>query len=44
MIIHQDLSYSNGNKKGKMIEWRRNKVQQLLAQGYSRFISDDMNS
>jgi IS30 family transposase len=29
---------SNGNsKKGKMTEWRRNKVQQLLVRGYSQW-------
>jgi predicted metal-dependent peptidase len=31
------LSSGNGNKKGKMIEWRRNKVQQLLVQGHSQW-------
>jgi hypothetical protein len=30
--------YSNGsNKKGKMVDWRRNKVQQLLVRGYSQW-------
>jgi predicted transcriptional regulator len=29
---------SNGNtKKGKMVDWRRNKVQQLLVRGYSQW-------
>jgi uncharacterized Zn ribbon protein len=33
----------NGNKKGKMIEWRRNKVQQLLVQGHSQWdIADEL--
>jgi DNA-binding NarL/FixJ family response regulator len=30
------LSYGS-NKKGKMVDWRRNKVQQLLVRGYSQW-------
>jgi hypothetical protein len=38
------LSSSNSNKKGKMLEWRRNKVQQLLVQGYSQWdIADELH-
>jgi predicted transcriptional regulator len=31
------LSSNGSNKKGKMIDWRRNKVQQLLVRGYSQW-------
>jgi IS30 family transposase len=31
------LSSNGGNKKGKMVDWRRNKVQQLLVRGYSQW-------
>jgi IS30 family transposase len=31
------LSSNGGNKKGKMVNWRRNKVQQLLVRGYSQW-------
>jgi hypothetical protein len=31
------LSSSGNNKKEKMIEWRRNKIQQLLVKGYSQW-------
>jgi hypothetical protein len=38
------LSSQNGNKKARMIEWRRNKVQQLMVQGYSQWdIADELN-
>jgi predicted transcriptional regulator len=30
------LSSNGSNKKGKMVDWRRNKVQQLLVRGYSQ--------
>jgi hypothetical protein len=31
------LSSNGSNKKGKMVDWRRNKVQQLLVRGYSQW-------
>jgi IS30 family transposase len=31
------LFSNGGNKKGKMVDWRRNKVQQLLVRGYSQW-------
>jgi predicted transcriptional regulator len=31
------LSSNGNNKKGKMVDWRRNKVQQLLVRGYSQW-------
>jgi hypothetical protein len=31
------LSSTGSNKKGKMVDWRRNKVQQLLVRGYSQW-------
>jgi predicted transcriptional regulator len=31
------LSSNGSNKKGKMMDWRRNKVQQLLVRGYSQW-------
>ena len=37
------MSSQNGNKKARMMEWRRNKVQQLLVQGYSQWdIADEL--
>ena len=33
----QVLSSNGSNKKGKMVDWRRNKVQQLLVRGYSQW-------
>ena len=31
------MSSNGSNKKGKMVDWRRNKVQQLLGRGYSQW-------
>ena len=31
------MSSNGSNKKGKMVDWRRNKVQQLLVRGYSQW-------
>jgi predicted transcriptional regulator len=31
------LSSNGSDKKGKMVDWRRNKVQQLLVRGYSQW-------
>jgi predicted transcriptional regulator len=31
------LSSNGSNKKGKMVDWRRNKVQQLFVRGYSQW-------
>jgi predicted transcriptional regulator len=31
------LSSNGSNKKGKMVDWRRNIVQQLLVRGYSQW-------
>ena len=33
----QVLSSNGSAKKGKMVDWRRNKVQQLLVRGYSQW-------
>jgi DNA-binding NarL/FixJ family response regulator len=33
----QVLSSNGNSKKGKMVDWRRNKVQQLLVRGYSQW-------
>ena len=30
------MSSNGSNKKGEMVDWRRNKVQQLLVRGYSQ--------
>jgi len=34
-VTHKNMLYSS--KKGKMVDWGRNKVQQLLVQGYSQW-------
>ena len=37
LIRYRVLSSNGINKKGKMVDWRRNKVQQLLVRGYSQW-------
>ena len=36
-IINRSLSSTSNNKKGKMVELRRDKVQQSLVRGYSQW-------